>query len=107
MCCRGPDWEAHPRIFLPENADLGKAGKLRAMGALVAAHGSDAIETEEHARQEAQSLHGSYISPYNDPEVSPDFTSFLGLDQCMPALPAAADHTTGSCCRSCRRQAQA
>lgn len=70
VCCRGPDWEPHPRIFLPENADLGKAGKLRAMGALVAAHGSDAIETEAHARQEAQRLHGSYISPYNDPEVS-------------------------------------
>ena len=70
-CRRGPEWETHPRIFLPDNADLGKADKLRRMGALVAAHGSDAVETEAHARQEAARLHGSYISPYNDLQVRP------------------------------------
>ena len=71
MYCRGLEWETLPRIFLPENADTGKADKLRRMGAVVAAHGSDAIETEAHARQEAARLHGSYISPYNDLQVCP------------------------------------
>ena len=69
LACRGSEWETHPRIFLPETADLGKAGKLRAMGALVATHGRDCVETEAHARSQAEELHGSFISPYNDLQV--------------------------------------
>ena len=49
-----------------QNADKGKAAKLRALGAEVTLHGDDGLVTETFARQEAARLQGSYVSPYND-----------------------------------------
>lgn len=49
-----------------QGADKGKIGKLRSMGANVMLHGTDCMEAEARARQEAHSRQGVYISPYND-----------------------------------------
>ena len=58
-------------MYLPESASAGKAAKLAALGARLVRVGGDAVEAEVAARAEAARLGATYISPYNDPVVSP------------------------------------
>jgi len=62
--------EAALTIFLPETVDAGKAGMLRARGARLVAHGQDCVEAEAAARAHAERSGSTYISPYNDRQVS-------------------------------------
>ncbi len=56
-------------IYVPENADPGKVSVIESYGAQVQFHGSDCVESEVHARSEAEKNGMPYVSPYNDEEV--------------------------------------
>lgn len=66
-----------PLVYLPESASAGKAAKLAALGARLVRVGGDAVEAEVAARAEAERLGATYISPYNDPVVSPPKHYFM------------------------------
>jgi threonine dehydratase len=56
-------------IYLPENAEPSKVAALKHYGVELAFHGSDCLQTELHARQQAQERGMVWVSPYNDPMV--------------------------------------
>jgi threonine dehydratase len=56
-------------IVLPENVSPGKRRMLEEMGATLLFHGTDSVDTERFAREEARRTGTAYVSPYNDPDV--------------------------------------
>ncbi|MEZ4699589.1 MAG: pyridoxal-phosphate dependent enzyme [Rhodothermales bacterium] len=56
-------------IVLPETVSPQKRALLEAMGAQLRFHGTDSVETERFARDEATRTGAVFISPYNDPDV--------------------------------------
>ena len=61
--------EASGIVFVPENADRSKIGAIERAGATVRHFGTDAVETEVHARQYAVEHGMTYVPPYNDPTI--------------------------------------
>jgi threonine dehydratase len=57
------------KIYLPKSAAPAKVEALRRYGADVEFRGTDCVEAEAFARQEAERTGLVYISPYNDPQV--------------------------------------
>ncbi len=56
-------------IFVPEQTSPAKVEKIRAYGGDVRHFGTDGLDTEQHAREFAESEDMFYLSPYNDEEV--------------------------------------
>ncbi|TDZ28571.1 putative threonine dehydratase [Colletotrichum spinosum] len=56
-------------VVLPETVFPSKLEKIKAYGADVILHGSEAGLAEQHAQQLAASGEYTYISPYNDPDI--------------------------------------
>ena len=56
-------------IFVPEQTSSAKVEKIRSYGGDVRFFGSDGLDTEQHAREFAESHGMFYLSPYNDEEV--------------------------------------
>lgn len=56
-------------VYVPEGADPSKKATIRSFGADVHTHGNDCSITEHFARQTAEQLRKTYISPYNDLDV--------------------------------------
>ncbi len=56
-------------IFVPEHTSPAKVEKIRGYGGEVRFHGTDGLDTEQHARAWAEANGMFYVSPYNDPEV--------------------------------------
>ncbi len=56
-------------IFVPEQTSLAKVGKIKSYGGDVRFFGTDGLDTEQHAREFAESQGMFYLSPYNDEEV--------------------------------------
>ncbi|HTO31520.1 MAG TPA: threonine/serine dehydratase [Pararhizobium sp.] len=56
-------------VFVPENASEAKLATIRHYGAEVRFHGTDTVQTEEHARAFAEAENGVYVPPYNDIDV--------------------------------------
>jgi threonine dehydratase len=56
-------------IFVPEQTSKAKVEAIRSYGGEVRFFGSDGLDTEQHAREFADSNGMFYLSPYNDAEV--------------------------------------
>lgn len=56
-------------IFVPEQTSPAKVEKIRSYGGDVRYFGTDGLDTEQHAREFAESQGMFYLSPYNDEEV--------------------------------------
>ena len=56
-------------IFVPQHVSHTKLEAIRETGVEVELFGSDGLDTEQHARAQAEELGLYYLSPYNDPEV--------------------------------------
>ncbi len=56
-------------IFVPEQTSDVKTDKIRAYGGDVRFFGTDGLDTEQHAREYADSNGMLYLSPYNDEQV--------------------------------------
>jgi threonine dehydratase len=56
-------------IFVPEQTSSAKVEKIRSYGGDVRYFGTDGLDTEQHAREYAESQDMFYLSPYNDEEV--------------------------------------
>ena len=56
-------------IYLPENAEPSKVEALKHYGVELAYHGNSCVETELHAKQQAEEKGMVWVSPYNDPMV--------------------------------------
>jgi len=56
-------------IFVPERTSAAKVEKIRSYGGDVRYFGTDGLDTEQHAREYAESQGMFYLSPYNDEEV--------------------------------------
>lgn len=56
-------------IFVPEQTSKAKVEKIRSYGGDVRFFGTDGLDTEQHAREFAESHGMFYLSPYNDEEV--------------------------------------
>jgi len=56
-------------IFVPEQTSKAKVEKIRSYGGDVRFFGTDGLDTEQHAREFAESHSMFYLSPYNDEEV--------------------------------------
>ncbi len=67
---RGPEWSTKPLIYLPKTVSSAKASRLREQGAQLVLHGDDSVEAEREARRAAAERGMTYVSPYNDPQVS-------------------------------------
>ena len=59
----------HGLIYLPENAEPSKVEALRHYDVELAFHGKDCLQTELHARAQAEQRGMVWVSPYNDPMV--------------------------------------
>ncbi|MGH7712451.1 MAG: threonine/serine dehydratase [Gemmatimonadaceae bacterium] len=56
-------------VFVPEGASTAKVDMIRRYGAIVEVHGTDGLDTEVFARQDAAKRGRTYVSPYNDADV--------------------------------------
>ncbi|MGI9221080.1 MAG: threonine/serine dehydratase [Woeseiaceae bacterium] len=56
-------------IFVPEQTSTAKVDAIKSYGGNVQFFGTDGLDTEQHAREYAESNKMYYLSPYNDPEV--------------------------------------
>ncbi|NND56759.1 MAG: threonine/serine dehydratase [Xanthomonadales bacterium] len=56
-------------IYLPENAEPSKVEALQHYDVELAFHGNGCLETELHARAQAEQRGMAWVSPYNDPVV--------------------------------------
>jgi len=56
-------------IFVPEQTSKAKVEAIRSYGGEVRFFGNDGLDTEQHAREFAESNGMFYLSPYNDAEV--------------------------------------
>jgi len=56
-------------IFVPEQTSSAKVEKIKRYGGDVRFFGTDGLDTEQHAREYAESHGMFYLSPYNDEEV--------------------------------------
>lgn len=56
-------------VFVPAGTAAARRAAMAALGAEVHEHGEDCLETEAHARQQAEAAGRTYVSPYNDPLV--------------------------------------
>jgi threonine dehydratase len=56
-------------IFVPEQTSMAKVDKIRGYGGDARFHGTDGLDTEQHAREYAEQNGMRYLSPYNDEEV--------------------------------------
>ena len=56
-------------IFVPEQTSAAKLELIRSFGGDVRFHGTDGLDTEQHARAFAAAEGAVYLSPYNDEEV--------------------------------------
>jgi len=56
-------------IFVPEQTSRAKVEAIRSYGGEVRFFGNDGLDTEQHAREFAESNEMFYLSPYNDAEV--------------------------------------
>lgn len=56
-------------IFVPERTSSAKVEKIKRYGGDVRFFGTDGLDTEQHAREYAESRGMFYLSPYNDEEV--------------------------------------
>lgn len=56
-------------VFVPEQTSPAKVEKIRSYGGDVRFFGTDGLDTEQHAREFAESSGMFYLSPYNDEEV--------------------------------------
>jgi threonine dehydratase len=56
-------------IFVPEQTSKAKVDKIRSYGGDARFHGTDGLDTEQHARAHAEENGMVYLSPYNDTEV--------------------------------------
>jgi threonine dehydratase len=56
-------------IFVPEQTSEAKVEKIRSYGGNVQFFGTDGLDTEQHAREYAESNGMKYLSPYNDRQV--------------------------------------
>ncbi len=56
-------------IFVPEQTSSAKVGKIKSYGGDVRFFGTDGLDTEQHAREFAESKGLFFLSPYNDEEV--------------------------------------
>ena len=56
-------------IFVPEQTSSAKVAAIRSYGGDVRFHGSDGLDTEQHARAFAEQNGMLYLSPYNDEQV--------------------------------------
>ena len=56
-------------VYVPEGASTAKIDIIRRYGAHVELYGTDGLDTEVHARQQAAASGRAYVSPYNDLEV--------------------------------------
>ena len=59
----------HGLIYLPVNAEPSKVEALKHYGVELAFHGNGCLETELHAREQAEQKGMLWVSPYNDPMV--------------------------------------
>ncbi len=57
------------KVFVPEGAARTKMELIESYGASVQVAGNDCVETEAHARREADQTGRTYVSPYNDRQV--------------------------------------
>ena len=57
------------KLFLPTNAAAAKLDAIEASGVPFELYGDDCVETESHAHEYAQRRGGTWVSPYNDPDV--------------------------------------
>ena len=62
--------DANGVIFVPEQTSKAKVEAIRNYGGEVRFFGSDGLDTEQHAREFADTNGMFYLSPYNDAEVS-------------------------------------
>ncbi len=56
-------------IYVPEQTSPAKVAKIRGYGGNIEFFGTDGLDTEQHARSQAEASGRTYVSPYNDPEV--------------------------------------
>ena len=56
-------------IYLPENAEPSKVEALKHYDVELAYYGNSCVETELHAKQQAEQKGMVWVSPYNDPMV--------------------------------------
>ncbi len=56
-------------IYVPEATSSVKVDAIRRAGAQVCFFGSDGVETENHARAQAEAQGRAYLSPYNDAAI--------------------------------------
>jgi len=93
-------------IFVPEQTSKAKVEKIRSYGGDVRFFGTDGLDTEQHAREFAESHSMFYLSPYNDEEViagqgtwlaSPVMTRSIEVGEIldMPSEPTLSDGTAG------------
>jgi len=74
-------------IYLPEYASPAKVAELRLYNVELQFHGNDCVDTENHARLQAQKNNQSYIPCYNDPLiVAGQATCGVELKQQLPEL---------------------
>jgi len=65
----GRELDVPVQVFVPDSTGEEKITAIAAHGARVQRHGADCVDTESHARAEAQRSGRTYVSPYNDLDV--------------------------------------
>ncbi len=69
-------------IYLPKNASKSKVAALRHYGAELTFHGTNSLETELYAKQQAKENNHVWISPYDDPQIIGG-QGTIGLELCQ------------------------
>jgi threonine dehydratase len=59
----------HGLVYLPENAEPSKVEALKHYDVELAFYGNSCVETELHAKQQAEARGMVWVSPYNDPMI--------------------------------------
>ncbi|MEL7187028.1 MAG: threonine/serine dehydratase [Pseudomonadota bacterium] len=69
VACAMQALDADGVIFVPEQTSAAKVAKIKSYGGSVEFFGTDGLDTEQHAREHAQTHGMFYLSPYNDEQV--------------------------------------
>ncbi|MEZ5306547.1 MAG: threonine/serine dehydratase [Pyrinomonadaceae bacterium] len=56
-------------VYVSRIASPSKVAAIKRLGAEIVEFGDDCVETENHARAEAERIGAAYVPPYNDPDV--------------------------------------
>jgi threonine dehydratase len=57
------------QVYVPQGSDSNKVHGITLLGAQTIVYGSNCLDTEQHARHEAEQHDKCYVSPYNDEAV--------------------------------------